>query len=155
MVLIISEVGMGEPYSRIQQFNDKGNDSLSTIELPTSYAPFEGDGFDIALTKNGSLWVADAFKGKIGHFASDGSFIEEIDEFGRVSGIDITSDGSIWIAEGYNDRLLHINPDGSLITTVGGVGVDAGQFNWPHGLAIAPDGSLWVGRYGKSSHSAF
>lgn len=86
--------GMGESYSRIQQFNDEGN-IVSVMELPCCYAPFEADGFDIALSENGSLWVANVHNSKIEHFGSDGAFIEQLSGFGKVSGIEVVADGSI------------------------------------------------------------
>ncbi len=144
--------GMGTSYSRIQQFNNEGS-ILNVIDLPCCYAPFEGDGFDIAISENGSLWVADAFNHKIAHFGSNGEIIYQSGELEgvhkAVSGIEVAADGSIWIAQGYDDRLQHINTDGSIIKIIGNEGTDAGQFQWPHGMAIAPDGSLWVADTGN------
>ena len=62
-------------------------------------------------------------------------------------------DGSLYIADQYNNRIRRISPDGIISTVAGnggkGYGGDGGlatkaQLNWPTGVAVAPDGSLYI-----------
>jgi sugar lactone lactonase YvrE len=62
-------------------------------------------------------------------------------------------DGSLYIADAYANRIRKVDPDG-VITTVAGTGeegfsgdggpaIDA-ELAWPRGVAVAPDGSLYI-----------
>jgi len=69
------------------------------------------------------------------------------------SGIAVGPDGSIYITDWVLERVRRIAPDG-IITTVagngnGGYGGDGGlatsaPLNWPSGVAIGPDGSIYI-----------
>ena len=68
-------------------------------------------------------------------------------------GIALGPDGSLYIADRFNNRIRRVGPDG-IITTVAGTGVrgysgdggPAGQAGlyWPTGVALGPDGSLYI-----------
>ncbi|MCZ2127358.1 MAG: TIGR03663 family protein [Anaerolineales bacterium] len=59
-------------------------------------------------------------------------------------------DGTLYIADSLNHRILHVNADGSLLQSWGsfadGVSVPLGNgtFNEPWGVAVGPDGSVYV-----------
>lgn len=119
---------------------------------------------DIALAKDGSLWLVDSwgsriwFTGnwgaRIQHFDAQGQFIGEFGksgnaagEFYQPQGLAIADDNSLWVADTYNNRVQHLNPEGHFL----------GQFtesivnSWywrivfePTKIAIAPNGSFWV-----------
>lgn len=65
----------------------------------------------------------------------------------------VAPDGSFYIADTVNFRVRRVGPDG-LITTVAGTGVAGyngddipatqAQLNWPRGIALGPDGSLYI-----------
>lgn len=76
--------------------------------------------------------------------------------FNDPHGIAIATDGSIYIADYGNSKIRKINPTTYQVTTVAGGGtngITAGYtdgtgttalFNGPFGIAVAPDGSLYV-----------
>jgi len=62
-------------------------------------------------------------------------------------------DGTLYVTDSANNRILHINQDGSLIDSWGTFGASdftaniaapGGTFNEPWGIAVGPDGSVYV-----------
>jgi predicted membrane-bound mannosyltransferase/sugar lactone lactonase YvrE len=60
-------------------------------------------------------------------------------------------DGSFYVADSLNHRILHLNPDGTLLQEWGSLGQSTdetpaplGTFNEPWGVAVGPDGSVYV-----------
>ena len=64
--------------------------------------------------------------------------------------IALAADGSLYVADSLNDRIQHLRPDGTVLQTWGtradiSQGPAAGgTFNEPWGVAVAPDGSVYV-----------
>jgi sugar lactone lactonase YvrE len=71
-------------------------------------------------------------------------------QFSAVRDIAIAPDGSIYVADGFNHRIQHFGADGQFISTWGTyASVDVGDapggtFNEPWGVAVAPDGTVYV-----------
>jgi len=85
-------------------------------------------------------------------FSGDGGKATEA-ELNLPYGIAVAPDGTIYIADTYNERIRRVGPDG-IITTFAGSGIrgsggDGGpatdaEFSWPTGVAIGPDGSVYI-----------
>lgn len=67
--------------------------------------------------------------------------------------IAIAPDGTLYVADSLNHRILHLDPEGNLLHTWGEFGATdyntniaapPGAFNEPWGLAVGPDGSVYV-----------
>ena len=64
--------------------------------------------------------------------------------------IDANDDGELYVADSRNHRILHIGPDGSLLNEWGTFADNAagnapiGGFNEPWGVAVGPDGAVYV-----------
>ncbi len=74
----------------------------------------------------------------------------ENSQFNAVRDIAIAPDGSIYAADSLNHRIQHFSADGQFINAWGSfASVDAGDapgstFNEPWGIAVGPDGSVYV-----------
>ena len=81
------------------------------------------------------------------------------------SGMAVAQDGSLYIADNSNSRIRRVGPDGIITTVAGGLAVGpngtngfsgdgvsavAAQLNGPTGVAVGPDGSLYIADMGNS-----
>lgn len=123
----------------------------------------------IALAADGSLYIADTGNSRIRRvdqngtittvagngirgYSGDGMLATE-SALNVPQNVAVGADGSLYIADGNNYRIRRVGPDG-IITTVAGTGVagDSGdggpgvlaRIRTPQGLAIGPDGSLYI-----------
>lgn len=74
-------------------------------------------------------------------------------------GVAAAPDGSVYIADGMNNRIRKVTPDG-IITTVAGTGLccfggdggpaTAARLNFPWGVTLGPDGSLYIADTGNN-----
>ena len=71
-------------------------------------------------------------------------------QFAYPRGMAAASDGSLYVADSFNHRIQHFSADGRVLNAWGGpsqgAGADAapGTFQEPWGVAVAPDGSVYV-----------
>jgi hypothetical protein len=76
--------------------------------------------------------------------------------FANPSGLALEPSGSVIVSDGWGQRLRRVTPEGRVTTLAGSVAghVDgagaAARFDHPRGLALAPDGSLFVAE--RNSH---
>ena len=77
----------------------------------------------------------------------------------RPQGIAVGPDGSLYIADSYNHRIRRVGPDGIITTVAGtdvpGFGGDGGPatqatLDYPQGIAVGPDGSLYIADSGNN-----
>ncbi|MFZ0774677.1 MAG: SMP-30/gluconolactonase/LRE family protein [Candidatus Sulfotelmatobacter sp.] len=98
---------------------------------------------DVALDKDGNVYVTDTMNNRVEIFDADGKFISEFGRhcdgpgcFARPKGIAVDGDGHIWVADTMNDTLQAFNREGQLLTYLGGHGHFPGQFEALVGVAI-------------------
>ena len=98
---------------------------------------------NVAVDKDGNLYVSDTFNDRVEIFDADGNFIRTFGKagdgpgyFARPKGIAIDSDGHVWVADTVQDRVQVFDPDGHLLIYLGGHGMLPGQFNAVQGLTI-------------------
>ncbi|MGQ9779050.1 MAG: NHL domain-containing protein [Bacillota bacterium] len=127
---------------------------------------------DIALGPDGSIYIADPGNNRIRRVTPDGIITTVAGTgaagYGGDGGPGVQArlyyptssalgpDGSIYIADSYNHRIRRVGPDG-VITTVAGTGVagytgDGGpatgaRLSSPTGVALGPDGSIYIADY--------
>ncbi len=80
--------------------------------------------------------------------------VDPIVTFGQAEGIsgargiDVGPDGNIYVADTNNSRIVIYSPEGQLINSFGGpeegAPQDSGDVFQPWGVAVAPDGTVWV-----------
>ena len=119
----------------------------------------------IAVDGNGAVWVAEwgnhriqvrdaggtwrVAGGKAG--GGGGSESRGVGEFSSPSGIAVDGNGAVWVADTGNNRIQVREPDGRwrvAFGKAGGVagesGSDAGEFDWPVGVAVDGNSAVWV-----------
>lgn len=143
---------------RIQQFSPSGE----IINTWGSYANIlEGDApggtfhepWDVAVSADGFVYVADTFNHRIQKFTLSGRFLKswgvfaqgnEPDSFWGPRGIAISPDGKIFITDTGNKRVVVFDDDLNYITQFGGAGYEAGQFDEPVGITIDQTGKVYI-----------
>jgi hypothetical protein len=135
-----------------------GKGSAARFNRPVGLA-FDGDGF---------LYVADNQNHTIRKIAPDGTVTTlagKAGEAGQVDGVGdaarfaepwsiaVDAAGNVYVGEEGGYAIRRVAPDGTVTTLAGrpmgygyaidGVGPEAG-FGWPFGLALGPDGTLYV-----------
>jgi DNA-binding beta-propeller fold protein YncE len=98
---------------------------------------------NVAVDKDGNLYVSDTFNDRIEVFDAEGKFIRTFGKagdgpgyFARPKGIAIDRDGHVWVADGVQDRIQVFTPEGRLLLWIGGHGLLPGQFSALAGLTI-------------------
>jgi YD repeat-containing protein len=157
-----------------------GPDGIIHTVAGTGFRGFDGDGgpataarlnrhTGVAVGPDGSLYIADTGNQRIRRVGPDG-IITTVAGTGSggfdgdggpataarlslPSGVAIGPEGSLYIAEEDNHRIRRVGPDG-IITTVAGTGsggfdgdggpATAARLSWPRGVAIGPEGSLYI-----------
>jgi uncharacterized protein (TIGR03663 family) len=97
--------------------------------------------------------VADPFEGKEADLQADqviGNPGSEPGQFMNPRGIAVAGDGSLYVSDTKNNRIQHLATDGSVLQTWGSYAdiaqgeAPGGTFNEPWGIALGPDGSVYV-----------
>jgi len=98
---------------------------------------------NVAVDKDGNLYVTDTYNDRVEVFDADGAFIRTFGkngdgpgDFARPKGIAIDCDGHIWVADAMLNRLQVFTPEGQLLLAMGGFGILPGQFEALTGLTI-------------------
>ncbi len=108
---------------------------------------------DVAIDAAGNVWVADYGNTRLQRFTTTGgiptdgkkTIITGLDSQPDTLGVD--SAGNLFVTEFFANKVRRYDAaTGWTSGTVwGGPGTESGQFARPHGVAISPDGSVYVG----------
>ncbi len=106
---------------------------------------------NVAVDKDGNLYVADTFNNRIEIFDADGEFIRAFGKagdgpgyFARPKGVAVDSDGHIWVADAVQDRVQVFTPEGHLLIYIGGHGLLPGEFSMLAGLTFDNQNRLYT-----------
>ena len=98
---------------------------------------------NVAVDKDGNLFVTDTLNDRVEEFDADGVFTRAFGkngdgpgEFARPKGIAVDCDGHVWVADAMMNRLQVFTPEGELRLIVGGFGMLPGQFQALTGVTI-------------------
>lgn len=113
----------------------------------------------IAVDQAGHVYVADRGNARVQIFDENGQFLSvwQGRQYGRPWAIRVVSDGFIYVVDGGDQkqflpdraRVLKLGSSGEILDVFGGYGKRAGAFIWPHAIAVARDGSIYVGEVGE------
>ena len=98
----------------------------------------------IVIDSKGLVYVADRENKRIQVFNANGEFIKEWTNVGSPWGLYITPDPAIYIADGDNNRVLKLDLNGNILDILGEPGKAPGEFAWAHGIAVGPNGEIYV-----------
>jgi DNA-binding beta-propeller fold protein YncE len=106
---------------------------------------------DVAVDKDGNIYVTDTLNWRVEIFDADGKFISQFGKhcdaigcFERPKGVAVDSDGHIWVVDTGLSLVQAYDHDGALLAYVGGPGRLLGQFNDPMGIAIDQNNRMFV-----------
>lgn len=109
--------------------------------------------WDVAIAKDGSVFVSDTWNHRIQKFTSTGKPVTSWGMFGQSTdvngfygprGLAISPDGMLYVADTGNSRIVVYDLDGNYRTEFGGPGIDVGQFSEPVDVFIGADGLVYV-----------
>ena len=133
----------------------------------------------IAVGPDGTITVVDQLNYRVQQFTPDGTFLRQWggsgtgpDKFGQINGyafgptgLAIAPDGTIFIADTWNHRIAAFTPDGKPLRQWGSffngqenpaaLPQRTGDFYGPRGIAVGPDGLLYVTDTGNSRVQVF
>jgi tripartite motif-containing protein 71 len=93
----------------------------------------------------GAVYVCDSDNGRVKKYTNGGTFVWEAGTGIKANGADVAGDGSVYVADSQNARVIQLNgATGAQIRVIGSRGNGSGQFQYPNGVAVDSDGTIWV-----------
>lgn len=133
--------------SRIAVFDTAAMKFLQYIGKPTQLGTHENGTFlaptNVALDRNGTLYVSDTWNYRVQVLSPEGKFIRAFGaqgdrpgEFIRPKGIAVDSEGHVYVADAEFNNFQILTAEGQPLLAVGTLGSDPGQFALIAGLSI-------------------
>jgi len=140
-------VADGYANTRIIKFDKNGKRLLTWGTKGPGHGQFQVQVHDVAVDREGRVYVADRGNKRIQIFDPNGKYLDEWDDIYYPSYIYITKDDYVWVLSGQADRLLKYDMKGQLVTYWGTHGTTGNYFDDPHALSLDADGNLYVANY--------
>lgn len=106
---------------------------------------------NIAIDKDGKLFVTDSFNFRVQVFDADGKFLSKfgsvgsgLGQFAKPKGIAVDSEGHIYVVDAAFNNVQIFDQQGQLLLFFGGFGNRPGQFWLPAGMDIDKDDLIYV-----------
>ncbi|MBN2392639.1 MAG: TIGR03663 family protein [Anaerolineae bacterium] len=154
----------------------------NNTQIPDSYASSEQTlplifkvqlsnavGRGIAVAPDGSLYVADTAQHSIWHISPEGELLSTWGEYGVAPGqfnepwdVAVDLSGNVYVADTWNHRIQKFTAEGEFVLSWGQLGqiqaydpAGNGLFYGPRGIAIGPNGSIYVADTGNQRVQVF
>lgn len=108
----------------------------------------------IRLDPAGNVWAVDSNTSKVFKFSAAGEQLLEIDvgdvpdpenESCAASDVAVDTSGRVFVSDGYcNARIVVYDAAGQKVREWGRAGTGPGELELPHGIALGPDGNVYV-----------
>jgi len=126
-------------FSRVTKIGERGG-GVGQFNKPRSVGV---DGDD-------NIYVVD-LTGRVQKFSPEGDYLlgwqmPETDK-GKAKGMCTDLEGNIILIEPHYTRVNHFSRAGELVRQWGENGREVGQLIFPRGIAVAPDGAIWISEY--------
>lgn len=120
----------------------------------------------LTIDSEDNIWLTDVGLHQVFKFDASGNLLMSLGEksvsgedeahFNMPTDIAIASDGSFYVSDGYrNSRITKFSEDGKFISSWGNKGMDAGEFDVPHSLALDSRGRIYVADRGNARIQIF
>lgn len=146
---------------RILHFDASGNylnafgaygasDFTTQTIAPASYF---NEPWGLAVSPDGSVYVADTWNHRIQKFTAEGEFLTMWGQFGAAEsryhfwgprGVAVDDQGRVFITDTGNKRVVIFDQDGVDLAEIGGSGLGVGQFDEPVGIEVDDAGRLFI-----------
>lgn len=137
-------VSDGYVNSRVVQYNSKGEYIRHWGRKGTGDGEFDLV-HDVAVDKQGRVYVADRTNGRIQVFDATGKFLAKWTGIGNPWGlIYAEKENALYMCDGQQNRVVKFNLDGQVLGAFGEFGKAAGKFDFAHHMGIDSEGSLYV-----------
>jgi sugar lactone lactonase YvrE len=133
--------------ARIEELSENGEYLGQFGSFGSAAGQFEWPN-GVAVDAQGHVWVADALGERVQELSEAGTPLGEVSA--RLpSPIVVDSHGNIFVSELGGGQVRELNPELQSVALVGSAGSGPGQYRWPAGLAVQPNGTLWVSDQGN------
>jgi len=130
----------------------QGDDDPGTLSKPSN----------VAVDKDGLIYVSDTMNNRIQVFDADGNFISMFGKhgdapgtFARPKGLTFDSDGHLWVTDAYQNNVQIYDKEGHLRAFFGMPGELPGQFSVPSGILIDKNNRVYVAEQFKARVQVF
>lgn len=146
--LDVRSTASGAVVSSILRFKSADGSFIERIPLPANTAPN-----DIAIDATGHIYLAETFSTAVLRLDAHGEVLgtlgASVTPEGIIAGVlDLDAQGNLYVAT-WNTGIIKLAPGGALLAQAGTVATSGntpklGQFSLPNGIAVAPNGTVWV-----------
>jgi DNA-binding beta-propeller fold protein YncE len=105
----------------------------------------------IAVSPNGTIYIADRDNSRIQAFGSSGTFVAQWGGAGAANGkfnspwgVAVNSTGYVYVTDRSNCRVQVFDPNGTFVAKWGSPGTGKGNFYYPEGIAVNSTGYVYV-----------